>query len=116
MPGMGALWLLKGPHEAPGWRPLESDARAKKVDVLLFDRDAWALVQSADAPRYDGLVPTPPPDGLYLDHQGCGVYLVGGQQVKGARDVVAALGRDAQELLEKLGDPDTVLERLGRVY
>ncbi len=112
-----ALWLLKGPRDAPGWGPLEGDARSEAVDVLLFDREGWALL-SADAPptQYAGLVPGPPPDGLYLDSQGRSIYLVGGEQVRGAREVIAALGADAQKLLEKIGDPDVVLERLGRVY
>jgi len=113
---MDPLWLLEGPHEAPGWGPLEKDARAEKVDLLLFDRTAWALLRAAEAPRgYSGLVPATPPDGLYLDDQGRGVYVAGGRQVPGAREVLAVLGPAAQELLQKLGDPDTTLERLGRV-
>ena len=114
---MDALWLLKGPHEAPGWGPLERDAREDKADVLLFDRDAWALVRAPEAPtKYQGLVATAPPDGLYLDNQGRAVYLAGGQKVRGPREVLAVLGPQAQELLQKIGDPDAVLERLGRVY
>jgi len=113
---METLWLLEGPHEAPGWGPLEGDARGKKIDVLLFDRAAWALVRAEAAPAgYEGLVPTVPPDGLYLDDQGRGVYVAGGAQVQGPQDVLARLGTPAQELLQKIGDPDTVLERLGRV-
>ncbi len=114
---MDPLWLLKGPHDAAGWGPLEGDARAKKVDVLMFDRDAWALMRAAEAPTgYVGLVPQPPPDGLYLDSQGRSIYLAGGQEVRGPREVIATLGPDAQELLKKIGDPDIVLERLGRVF
>jgi hypothetical protein len=114
---MENLWLLEGPHEAPGWGPLEGDARAKKVDILLFDRDAWALVRAAEAPtQYEGLLPKAPADGLYLDQQGRGVYVAGGREVRGAREVLALLGEQAQDLLRKIGDPDTVLERLGRVY
>ncbi len=114
---MDALWLLKGPREAPGWGPLEIDARGEKIDLLLFDRGGWALLRASEAPtKYDGLAPTAPPDGLYLDDQGRAVYVAGGRQVPGARDVLAGLGAQAQELLHKIGDPDTVLERLGRVY
>jgi hypothetical protein len=114
---MESLWLLKGKHEAPGWSPLERDARENKIDVLLFDRDAWALVRAAEAPtQYEGLVPSPPPSGLYLDNQGRHVYIADGQQAKSARDVIATLGEPAQELLGKIGDPDTVLERLGRAF
>lgn len=113
---MDALWLLQGPYEAPGWKPLEADSRGKKIDLLLFDRAAWALVQAPSAPtQYEGLAPATPPDGLYLDDQGRGIYVVGGRQVPRADDVVAALGPQAQELLRKIGDADTVLERLGRV-
>jgi hypothetical protein len=113
---MDALWLLEGPREAPGWGPLEKDSRAEKIDLLLFDRSAWALLRAAEAPRgYPGLVPTAPPDGLYLDDQGRGVYVVGGKMVPGPREVIAALGPQAQELLQKIGDPDAVLDRLGRV-
>ena len=111
------LWLLKGSRSAPGWGPLESDAKSDKADVLLFDREAWALVRAPEAPAsYEGLTPTSPPDGLYLDSQGRSLYLVAGQEVRGPREVIAALGPQALELLQKIGDPDTALERLGRVY
>jgi hypothetical protein len=114
---MDSLWLLEGPYEAPGWKPLEADARAKKVDLLLFDRAAWALLRAPAAPAgYDGLAAAAPADGLYLDDQGRGVYVVGGRQVQGPRDVLAALGPQADELLRQVGDPDVALERLGRVY
>ncbi len=113
---MDALWLLKGPYEAPGWGPLEADSRAKKTDVLLFDRAAWALVRAPEAPAYEGLVAKAPADGLYLDDQGRGIYVAGGVEVRSAREVLATLGPQAQELLQKAGDPDTALERLGRVY
>jgi hypothetical protein len=114
---MAPLWMLKGPHEAPGWGPLEKDARSDKLDVLLFDRDAWALVRADAAPtQYEGLVPASAPTGLYLDNQGRPVYVADGSQVAGPRDVIATLGEAAQELLGQLRDPDLVLERLGRVY
>lgn len=114
---MENLWLLEGPHEAPGWGPLERDSRANKVDIPLFDRDAWALVRATEAPtQYEGLVPRTPADGLYLDQQGRGVYVAGGREVPSAREVLAVMGDEAQELLRKIGDPDTVLDRLGRVY
>ena len=114
---MNAIWLLKGPYEAPGWKQLEADSRADKAFLLLFDRAAWALIGAPEAPaQYEGLVPSVPPDGLYLDDQGRGIYVVGAQQVKGAADVLATLGPQAQELLQKFGDPDVVLERMGRVY
>ncbi len=114
---MDAIWLLKGPYDAPGWKPLETDARADKIDVLLFDRAAWALMRAPEAPtRYEGLAASVPADGLYLDDQGRGIYIVGAQLVQGPKDVLATLGPQAQELLQKYGDPDVVLERMGRVY
>lgn len=113
---MDALWLLKGPYEAPGWKPLEADSRANKVDLLLFDRAAWALMRAPEAPQYEGLPAAVPADGLYLDDQGRGIYVAGGKQVQGPKDVLAALGPQAQEMLQKIGDPDVALERLGRVY
>lgn len=114
---MDALWLVKGPHGAPGWGPLEADARANKVDVMLFDRAEWALIRAPEAPAsYEGLTPVPAPDGLFLDPQGRSVYVAAGREVKGPREVLAVLGQPAKELLDKIGDPDTVLERMGRVY
>lgn len=114
---MDALWLLEGSPSAGGWGPLEADTRADRIDLLLFDRSAWALVRAPVAPTaYEGLAPRTPPDGLYLDDRGRSVYVVGGREVSGAADVLATLGPQAQELLARLGDPDAVLERLGRVY
>lgn len=113
---MESLWLLKGSDQAPGWGPLEADARAGKTKVLLFDRIAWALVRAAEAPVYEGLVPEPPPTGLYLDPQGRGIYIAGHREVASAAEVVAVLGEPARELLRTLDDPDRVLERMGRVY
>ena len=114
---MDPLWLLKGDYDAPGWKDLERDSKASTVDLLMFDRLAWALVRAPEPPAvYQGLAPTEPPDGLYLDPHGRPVYLVGGREVRGPEDVIAALGEPAQALLARVDDPDTVLERLGRVY
>jgi hypothetical protein len=114
---MDPIWLLKGPYEAPGWGPLEADSRANKVDLLLFDRGGWALVRAKEAPtKYEGLPAARPADGLYLDDQGRGIYVVGGAEVRSAREVLATRGAQAEELLKKFGDPDVVLERLGLVY
>lgn len=114
---MDPLWLLKGDYDAPGWKDLERDSKADAVDLLMFDRLAWALVRAAEAPRrYEGLEPTEPPDGLYLDANGRPIYLVGGREVEGPDEVIDALGEPARALLEAIDDPDAVLERLGRVY
>jgi hypothetical protein len=114
---MNPLWLLRGSRDAPGWGLLESEAREDKIDVLLFDRDAWALMRAPEAPsKYEGLAPMAAPDALFLDPQGRSVYVAGGQEVRDPREVLACLGQQAQDLLEKIGDPDTVLERMGRVF
>jgi hypothetical protein len=111
------LWLLRGDHEAEGWTQLEIDARSNQADVLLFDRDHWALIRAEAAPAaYPGLTPSAAPDGLYLDNSGRPCYVAGGQEVSSARTVVRSLGAEAETLLTKLGDPELVLERLGCVY
>lgn len=114
---MDPLWLLKGPPDAPGWGPLQGDAMSKKIKVLCFDRDAWALVQAAEPPTgYEGLSCSEPPDGLYLDNHGRPTYVINRQVTPSARAVITALGEEAVQLLDKLGDPNLVLERLGRAY
>ncbi len=114
---MDTLWLLKGGPDAPGWKLLEQDSKADKVDLLLFDRDAWAIVKAAQSPtQYEGLVPGPPPDGMYVSQQGYPVYVVDCQEVRGPYEVIAALGEQAEAMLEKLEDPTVVIERLGRAY
>ena len=114
---MNPLWMLKADHDAPGWRPLEKDARSGATDLLLYDRNAWALIRAAAAPtQYEGMTAVPAPTGLYLDPQGNPIYVVNSQQVKGPFDVLAALGPDAQELFKKIGDPVVTLERLGRAF
>ncbi len=112
-----ALWLLKGEYEAPGWKKLEQDAKDETIDVVMFDRLAWALIEADEAPEgYEGLEPTAPPDGLYLNPYGTPAYVVDGKLVDGPMDVIEALGADAKAALATVGDPDTTLERLGRVY
>jgi len=111
------LWLLKGRQGEPGWRDLERDSKEEKIDVVIFDPLAWALIESDEAPSgYEGLVVSEPPDGLYINPTGVPFYMVGRTRVDGAHEVIEALGDKARELLEKIGDPDTVLERLGRAY
>ena len=114
---MDPIWLLRGGLEAPGWRDLERDSKEEVTDVLTFDRAAWALVRAAEPPRqYEGLDPEAPPDGVYLDANGRAVCLVDGRIVPGPEDVVEAMGDEARELMEKIDDAVTVLDRLGRVY
>jgi hypothetical protein len=111
------LWLLKGEYEAPGWQKLEQDSKADAIDVVMFDRLAWALIEADQAPDgYEGLEPTTPPDGLYLSPYGSPAYVVNRKLVDGPMEVIEALGSEAKVTLEKVGDPDTTLERLGRVF
>jgi len=114
---MERLWMLKGPPDAAGWTPLQSDSILKKINVISFDRDKWALVKAAAPPDgYAGLPPSDPPDGLYLDNYGRPVYVAGLKEVHSARAVIRALGTEAEQLFDKLGDADLALERLGRAY
>ncbi len=114
---METLWLLKGGPQAKGWTELQIDSAAKKIFVLTFDRDAWALVKAEERPEgYEGLTPGEPVDGLYLDQFGRPIYIAGGREVHSARVVVKALGPKAEEMLDKIGDADLVLERMGRAF
>ena len=112
-----SVWLLKGSRNAPGWHDLEMDFRKETVEVLHFDRDRWALVRAAEPPdKYEGLDPAVPTDGLYLDNHGRPAYILNAQEVTSARAVIRGLGDEAKELMDKLGEPDLVLERLGRAF
>ena len=114
---MPQLWLLKGGLDAPGWNALRQDMKDEKVDIVHLDPKVWAIVQADEPPSgYEGLEAIEPPTGLYLDPNGSPLYVVDGAMVHTAKEVVDALGEPARELLGKLGDPHTVLERLGRAY
>ncbi|MBW2537537.1 MAG: hypothetical protein JRI55_38990 [Deltaproteobacteria bacterium] len=111
------LWLLRGQPTAPGWPRLQADHMAKKTNVLSLDRDKWALVKADEAPEgYDGLTTSDPPDGVYLDNYGRPVFVSGNIEVHSGRKVLERLGEEALQLLEKIGDPVLVLERLGRAF
>ena len=100
-----------------GCRDLQRDSKEEKTDVVIFDPLAWALIESDEAPSgYEGLVVSEPTDGLYVSPTGIPFYMVDGHRVEEAIEVIEALGDKAKELLEKIGDPDTVLERLGRTF
>lgn len=114
---MNPLWLLKGKPSAPGWTKLQIDHQSGEADVLHFDRDAWALVYAAEKPKgYDGLEAQQPPDGVYLDQHGRPCYVSNCAEVHSARAVIRNLGPEAAEMLERVGDPDLALERLGRAF
>jgi hypothetical protein len=114
---MSTLWLLKGDREAPGWQELRKLAKDGELDVVHLDPQVWAVIRADEPPEgFEGITAGEPPDGLYIDPNGSPLYLVGREIVRGPRDVIAALGSEAETLLEKIGDPDTVLERLGRAF
>ncbi len=114
---MDPLWLLRGEYEVAGWRPLEKDARAGDVDVAIFDRDAWALVRSAEPPsQYEGFEIVEPPDGLYVDQNGNSESIVNRQLVSGPLELIAALGERAEAALKETDDPVRALEQIGRAF
>lgn len=114
---MDPLWLLKGNADAPGWIQLEVESRAEQIDVIMFDRDAWALMYAAEPPtKYEGLTPQAPPDGVYLDNHGRPCYVAERREVHSARAVIKVLGVEAEEMMKKVGDPVIALDRLGRSY
>ena len=114
---METLWLLVGKSDAPGWKALESDSKEEKVDLVIFDRDEWALVRAETPPaEYEGLVPKAPRDGMYVSEQGYPVYIVEQKEVRGPMDLIKAVGGRAEELLEELGDPLLALERAGLAF
>ena len=114
---MDPLWLLKGDRFAPGWKLLEEESKADKVALVIFDRSGWALIRAAEPPtKYEGMEPTEPADGLYVSEQGYPIYVVDRKEVARAEDVIQALGQEAEDMLEELGDAVGVLQRLGKAY
>lgn len=114
---MSQLWLLRGALDAPGWKTLRADHEEEKVAIVHLDPPVWALIEAEDPPKgYEGLTAVEPSDGLYLDPNGSPLYVVSGHTVANATEVVRALGSEAESLLEKIKDPETVLDRLGRVF
>ncbi len=96
---------------------MERDSKAGDVDLVIFDRAAWALLLADEAPvAYEGLEPEVPADGLYVSEQGQPVYVVNRQEVTEPEPLLEALGDEAIELAKKLGDPITALQQLGRAY
>ena len=114
---MPKYWLLKGNFDAPGWDVLRREYDDEKVEIVHLDPKVWAMVEADDPPTgYDGLTAAEPADGLYLDPQGNALYLVNGAVVRTAEEVIAALGDEASEMFEKIGDAHTVLQRMGRAF
>ena len=114
---MANLWILRGPHEAPGWNQLRKAYEDEKVDIIHLDAKVWAVIQAEEVPTgYEGLGAEDPVDGMYIDPNGSPLFLVGGAVATSAEAVVEACGEEARKMLEKLGDATVVLERLGKVY
>ena len=114
---MSRLWLLRGDHQAPGWQLLRTDQEEDRVEMVHIDPRVWAILRADEPPTiYEGVEAVEPPDGLYLDPNGSPLYLVGGEPVESAEEVIRTLGDEASSLLDKIGDSHTVLQRLGRVF
>jgi len=114
---MSSYWFMTGDFGAPGWDALRKDYDDKKVEIVHLDPKVWAMIEADDPPfGYDGLTAAQPADGLYLDPQGNALYMVDGAVVRTAEEVVAALGDEATEMLNKIGDAHTVLQRMGRAF
>ena len=114
---MAKLWILRGAHEAPGWNQLRKKYEDEKVDIIHLDAKVWAIIDAKEEPTgYEGLSASAPADGMYIDPNGSPLYLAGGEILTSAEAMIEALGKEAQDALQKTGDPQTVLERLGKVY
>ena len=114
---MPKLWILRGAHDAPGWNQLRKAYDDEKVDIIHLDAKVWAIINAEEAPAdYEDLRAEEPADGMYIDPNGSPLYIAGGEILTSAEAMIEALGQEAQEALQKTGDPQTVLERLGKVY
>jgi hypothetical protein len=114
---MANLWILRGDHEAPGWQQLRTAYEEEKVEIIHLDAKVWAIVDAETEPGdYEGLTCSRPADGMYIDPNGTPLYLVGGRIVTSAGEVIEGLGQDAEKMLEKVGEAEIALERLGLVY
>ena len=114
---MDLLWLLVGSSDAVGWDALQVDSKEENIDLVIFDRDEWALIRSEKAPsQYEGLVPKKPSDGMYVSEHGFPVFIVNQQEVRTPEEVIRAVGGKAEELFKDLGDPLLALERAGYAF
>lgn len=114
---MATLWILRGDHEAPGWNELRKAYDEKKVEIIHLDAKVWAIIDAEEEPSgYQDLTASRPADGMYIDPNGTPLYLVGGNIVTSAEEVIDGLGQEARDMMGKTGDAGTVLERLGKVY
>ncbi len=114
---MAKTWILRGPHEAPGWDELRKAYEDEKVDIIHLDAKVWAIIDDDEEPSgYEGLNAQEPADGMYIDPNGSPLFLVGGEILASAETAIEALGPEAQEMLEKTGNAEIALERLRKVF
>ena len=74
---MAKLWILRGPHEAPGWNQLRKAYEDEKVDIIHLDAKVWAIINAEEEPSgYEGLNAQEPADGMYIDPNGSPLFLV----------------------------------------
>ncbi len=82
---MAKLWILRGPHEAPGWNQLRKAYEDEKVDIIHLDAKVWAIINADEEPSgYEGLNAQEPADGMYIDPNGSPLFLVGGEVLTSA--------------------------------
>lgn len=114
---MATIWVLRGDHEAPGWQELRTAYEEEKVEIIHLDAKVWAIIDAEEEPSgYEGLTASIPADGMYIDPNGTPLFLVDGSVKQTAKEVVDCLGPEAQAMMEKVGDAETALERLGKVF
>ena len=114
---MATIWILRGDHEAPGWQELRKAYEEEKVEIIHLDAKVWAIIDAKKEPTgFEGLSASRPADGMYIDPNGTPLFLVDGRVATTAKEVIEGLGSEALEMLEKTGDAETALERLGKVY
>ena len=114
---MAKIWILRGPHEAPGWNQLRKAYEDEKVDIIHLDAKVWAIINAEEKPSgYEGLDAQEPADGMYIDPNGSPLFLVGGEILTSADAAIEALGPEAQEMLNETGNAETALERLRKVF
>ncbi len=114
---MAKIWILRGPHEAPGWNVLRKKYEDEEVEIIHLDAKVWALIDAEDEPTgFEGLQAAEPTDGMYIDPNGSPLYLLGGLVVKTPEELIEGLGDAAKELLASTGDTEVTLQRLGRIF
>ena len=114
---MAKHWILRGPHEAPGWNQLRKAYEDEKVDIIHLDAKVWAIINADEEPTgYEGLNAHEPADGMYIDPNGSPLFLVGGEIWASAEATIEALGPEAQEMLNETGDAEAALQRMRKVF